>query len=283
MEEVTKLKRRVAELEQLQQQMQEASVQTDMEKELEKKVSAISCELTRVKREKDTISTHLEVREMLCFSNFTNILLSQSTQQCLKEKVEKLQKQLADRNTSLHTDTLELQSQLELKSLKIKELVALNEELEASKNALLNVEETSRMKFKSLEAEVKAKEKEVQRLEDKLTLAEEERSKLSTTVSSLTASIATVTSDMNTKLSSLQDQGQASKLAYETENSTLQSTNATLTAELNSARRDIATMKEQMSQFKKENETLRTELLNVKTEREQLQVQIQVSYNIKNS
>ena len=76
MEEVTKLKRRVAELEQLQQQMQETSVQTDMEKELEKKVSAISCELTRVKREKDTISTQLEVREMLFFIIILVILLT---------------------------------------------------------------------------------------------------------------------------------------------------------------------------------------------------------------
>jgi len=62
MEEVTKLKRRVAELEQLQQQMQETSVQTDMEKELEKKVSTISCELTTLKRENNTLLTQLEVR-----------------------------------------------------------------------------------------------------------------------------------------------------------------------------------------------------------------------------
>ena len=66
MEEVTKLKRRVAELEQLQQQMQETSVQTDMEKELEKKVSNLSNELTTVKRERDVISTKLEARETLC-------------------------------------------------------------------------------------------------------------------------------------------------------------------------------------------------------------------------
>jgi len=64
MEEVTKLKRRVAELEQLQQQMQETSVQTDMEKELEKKVSALSSELTTVKKERVTMSTKLEVQQL---------------------------------------------------------------------------------------------------------------------------------------------------------------------------------------------------------------------------
>ena len=177
----------------------------------------------------------------------------------------------------MNEDTQELKSQLELKSLRIKELTVLTEELETSKNGLLNVEETSRMKLQSLEAEVTAKEEEVKRLECKLTSVEEERSKLSTTVSSLTSSIATITSDMNTKLGGLQDQGQASKLAYETENSTLRSTNATLTAELNNAKRDATTMKEQMNQSKNENGTLRTELLSVKREREQLQVQIQVS------
>jgi len=77
----------------------------------------------------------------------------------------------------------------------------------------------------------------------------------------------------NTSLHEDQSQGQVA------ENNALQSTNATLTAELDSARREIATMKGQLSQFKKENGTLRTEIMNFKREREQFQAKIQVSYN----
>ena len=58
---MAKLKQRVAELEQSQQQMQEASVQTDIEKELEKKVSDLSGELETVKKERNVYLTQLKV------------------------------------------------------------------------------------------------------------------------------------------------------------------------------------------------------------------------------
>jgi len=61
-EEVAKLKQRVAELEESQQQIQEAGVQTDTEKELEKKVSNLSTELQSIIKERDNYSAQLKVR-----------------------------------------------------------------------------------------------------------------------------------------------------------------------------------------------------------------------------
>lgn len=60
---MAKLKQRVAELEESQQQMQEAGVQTDTEKELEKKVCDISCELETIMKERDAYLTELKVRQ----------------------------------------------------------------------------------------------------------------------------------------------------------------------------------------------------------------------------
>lgn len=64
MEEVAKLKQRVAELEESQQQMQEAGVQTDTEKELEKIVSKLSSDLETVMKERDAYLAQLEVRSL---------------------------------------------------------------------------------------------------------------------------------------------------------------------------------------------------------------------------
>lgn len=58
---MAKLKQRVAELEESQQQMQEAGIQTDTEKELEKKVSNLSSELETVMKERDVYLAQLEV------------------------------------------------------------------------------------------------------------------------------------------------------------------------------------------------------------------------------
>ena len=52
----------MAELEESQQQMQEAGVQTDTEKELEKKVSDLCGELETVKKERVVYLTQLKVR-----------------------------------------------------------------------------------------------------------------------------------------------------------------------------------------------------------------------------
>ena len=59
---MTKLKQRVAELEESQQQIQEAGVQTDTEKELEIKVSSLSCELEVIMKERDAYLAQLKVR-----------------------------------------------------------------------------------------------------------------------------------------------------------------------------------------------------------------------------
>ena len=59
---MAKLKQRVAELEESQQQMQEAGVQTDTEKELEKKVCGLSCELEAIMKERDAYLAQLKVR-----------------------------------------------------------------------------------------------------------------------------------------------------------------------------------------------------------------------------
>ena len=58
---MAKLKQRVAELEESQQQMQEASVQTDTEKELERIIGTLSSELEAVKKERDDYLTQLKV------------------------------------------------------------------------------------------------------------------------------------------------------------------------------------------------------------------------------
>lgn len=67
-EEVAKLKQRVAELEELQQQRQEAGVQTDTEKELEKKVSNLSSELVTITKDRDVYLAQVEVRHY-CIGN----------------------------------------------------------------------------------------------------------------------------------------------------------------------------------------------------------------------
>ena len=60
---MAKLKQRVAELEESQQQMQEAGVQTDTEKELEKKVCSISCELETIMKERDAYLAQLKASQ----------------------------------------------------------------------------------------------------------------------------------------------------------------------------------------------------------------------------
>lgn len=59
---MAKLKRRVAELEESEQQRQEASVQTDTEKELEKQVSNLTSELQTVMKDRDVYLIQLQVR-----------------------------------------------------------------------------------------------------------------------------------------------------------------------------------------------------------------------------
>ena len=61
---MAKLKQRVVELEESQQQMQEAGVQTDTEKELEKKVSDLSGELETAKKERNIYLIQLEVTKL---------------------------------------------------------------------------------------------------------------------------------------------------------------------------------------------------------------------------
>ena len=67
---MVKLKQRVAELEESQQQIHEAGVQTDTEKELEKIVGNLSNELETVKKERDNYLTELKVScitsEVIC-------------------------------------------------------------------------------------------------------------------------------------------------------------------------------------------------------------------------
>ena len=159
---------------------------------------------------------------------------------------------------------------------KIEELTVLVHKLENSKADLLKEQERLKLKYDDLQVEMVTKEKEFKRIESKLMSAEKERSNLSSTVSSLTSSLSTVTSEMNEKLSNLQDQGQASMVAYEAENNSLRSTNATLTVELSNSKRNAALSSEGMERVLKECEILKVELTGARSKEEQLLVQIQV-------
>ena len=169
-----------------------------------------------------------------------------------------------------------MKCQLESHVQKIEELTELVHKLESSKADLLKEQERLKLKYDDLQVEMVTKEEEFKRIESKLISVEKERSNLSSTVSSLTASLSTVTSEMNEKLSSLQDQGQASMVAYEAKNNSLRSTNASLTAELSSYKRDAALSREGMERALKESEILKAELTAAKGKEEQLLVQIQV-------
>lgn len=152
--------------------------------------------------------------------------------------------------------------------------------LESSKGELLKEVDGLKLKCNNLHAEVEIKEEEVKRIEHKMVSVEKERSELSSTVSSLTSSLTTVTSEMNAKLSSLQDQGQASMANYEAENSSLRSSNATLSAELSNCKRDTAMAREGMNKVMKEINALKTELTGARSKEEELLAQIKVEYLI---
>ena len=166
-----------------------------------------------------------------------------------------------------------LKYQLELHVQKIEEMTVLVDKLEHSKEELLKEQ---KLQYNNLQAEMEIKEEELKRIEYKMISVEKERSNLSSTVSSLTSSLNTVTREMNAKLSCLQDQGQASMAAYEAENNSLRSTNATLTAELSNCKRDTAVAREGMDRVMKEIESVKAELMSARSKEEQLLVQIQV-------
>ena len=159
---------------------------------------------------------------------------------------------------------------------KIEEMTKLVDKLECSKGELLKEQERLKLQYKNLQAEMEVKEEELKRIEYKMVSVEKERSDLSSTVSSLTSSLDTVTREMNVKLSSLQDQGQALMAAYEAENNSLRSTNATLTAELSNCKRDTAVAREGMDRVMKEIENVKAELTSARSKEKQLLVQIQV-------
>lgn len=159
---------------------------------------------------------------------------------------------------------------------KVKEMTILVDKLECSKGELLKEQERLKLQYKNLQAEMEIKEEELKRIEYKMVSVEKERSDLSSTVSSLTSSLDTVTREMNAKLSSLQDQGKVSMAAYEAENNSLRSTNATLTAELSNCKRGTAVAREGMDRVMKEIENVKAELTSARSKEKQLLVQIQV-------
>lgn len=194
----------------------------------------------------------------------------------LSEKVGQFEKLLVERDSASKENSQQLKHQLEMHVQKIEELTVLVHNLESSKGELLKEVERLNLKCNNLQAEIENKEEEVKRIEYKMVSIEKERSELSSTVSSLTSSLNTVTSEMNAKLSSLQDQGQASVLAYEAENNSLRSSNATLTAELSNCKRDTAVAREGMSKVMKEIDTVKAELTSARSKEKELLVQIQV-------
>lgn len=194
----------------------------------------------------------------------------------LSEKIGQLEKLLAGRNAASEENTQQLKYQLDMHVEKIKELNVLVHNLESSKGELLKEVERLKLECNNLQAEMENREEEVKRIEYKMVSIEKERSELSSTVSSLTSSLNTVTSEMNAKLSSLQDQGQASMVAYEAENNSLRSSNAVLTAELSNCKRDTALAREGMDKVMKEIDTVKAELMSAKSKEKQLLAQIQV-------
>lgn len=174
-------------------------------------------------------------------------------------------------------DTISEENAQQLK--KIEELTVLVHELETTKGELQKEEEMLKLRCNNLQTTMESKEEEVKRIQYKMVSMEKERSDLSSTVSSLTSSLNTVTSEMNAKLSSLQDQGQASMVANEAEKNSLRSTNATLTAELASCKKDTMIAREGMDGVMKEIETVKAELMSTRSREKQLLMQIQVRKN----
>ena len=194
----------------------------------------------------------------------------------LSEKVGQFEKLQAERDTASDENSQQLKYQLEMHIQQTEKLTELVHNLESSKEELLKEVERLKLKCDNLQAEVENKEEEVKRIEYKMVSVEKERSELSSTVSSLTSSLTTVTSEMNAKLSSLQDQGQVSVAAYEAENSSLRSSNATLAVELSNCKRDTAMAKEGMNKVMKEIDAVKTELTSARSKEEELLAQIKV-------
>lgn len=194
----------------------------------------------------------------------------------LNVKLSQVEMQLAEKDAMLEENAQKLKYQSDLHVQKIEELTELLHKSEALKKELLKEEERLELKCDNLQATMEKKEEEVKRIESKMVSIEKERSDLSFTVSSLTSSLNTVTSEMNAKLSSLQDQGQVSMAAYEAENNSLRSTNATLTAELASCKREATEAREEVNKALKEAETIRAELTSARSKEKQLLLQIQV-------
>ena len=194
----------------------------------------------------------------------------------MNEKVSQFEQLLAQSDTESKENIQNLKYQLELHVQKIEEMTILVDKLECLKGELLKEQERLKLQYKNLQAEMEIKEEELKRIEYKMVSIEKERSDLSSTVSSLTSSLGTVTKEMNAKLSSLQDQGQASMCAYEAENNSLRSTNATLTAELSNCKRDTAVAREGMDRVMKEIENVTAELTSARSKEKELLVQIQV-------
>jgi len=186
----------------------------------------------------------------------------------LSEKLGQFEKLLTEKDTISEENTQQLK--------KIEKLTVLVHELETLKRELQKEGEMLKLKCENLQAAMESKEEEVKRIQCNMVSMEKERSNLSSTVSSLTSSLNTVTSEMNAKLSSLQDQGQTSMAVYEAEKDSLRSTNATLTAELASCKKDTTIAREAMDRVMKEVETVKAELTSTRSREKQLLVQIQV-------